>query len=425
MKLERHNKLSLISIATFMISIILSVSATAQTYVIGDQKTPVIMPVEGATYIGVDECRVCHQEIYGEWNTSGHKYKIMTLYEALEIRPDLPIPEGYTENDILYVIGGWGWKSRYMDNQGYIITKTGENLEINGSNQYNLETGEWVDYHAGELLEYDCQNCHTTGASYDIKMENLPGINGSWEFRGIQCEACHGAGSEHVAQKGIRGVAITVDESAAFCGQCHRRGAEDERIPASGTFVRHHEQYQELLASGNKSTLSCVSCHDPHKPVHEGATNQIEEFGIIVHCVDCHPTAAEIYGDSLMGAVGVECGDCHMPKNVKSAVNTSPYMADVSSHLFRINTSVNAEFIYVDPEDGKEYANPYITLEYACLTCHKDKDKEWAAQTTPFVVDHNVKEEETPIPPTPEETPGFGMAIATAMLVMGSIFRRK
>ncbi|MBP2030804.1 hypothetical protein J2755_001752 [Methanohalophilus levihalophilus] len=421
---KKYNTIQIAMTAALITIILFSMPVIAENYVIGDQKTPVVMPVEGAMYIGADECKVCHQEIYEEWNASGHKYKIMTPQEALGIRPDLPMPEGYAESDILYVIGGWGWKARYMNDQGYIITKTGENLEINGSNQYNLETDEWVDYHAGELLEYDCQNCHTTGASYDGKMDNLPGINGSWEFRGIQCEACHGPGSEHVEEKGILGVAINVDESAAFCGQCHRRGPDDDKIPASGGFVKHHEQYQELLASGNMSDLNCTTCHDPHRPVHEGATNQIEEFGIIVHCDDCHPSAAEIQEESIMGIAGVECGDCHMPKNVKSAVNTSPYLADVSSHLFRINSSENAEFTYLDQKDGNEYANPYITLEYACLSCHVDKDKEWAARTTPLVVRHNVKEPETPVPPQ-EETPGYTVLIAIAAILVGYVFRKK
>ncbi|MDW7733423.1 MAG: multiheme c-type cytochrome [Methanolobus sp.] len=423
MKTARYNKVMLaLIIALFF----LSLAGAAKTYVIGEEKTPVTIPAEGATYVGADECQVCHQEIYANWSTTGHKYKLMMPDEALEIRPDLPMPEGYEKDDILYVIGGWGWKARYMDDQGYIITTTGEDRNINGSNQYNIETGEWVDYHAGELLEYDCQKCHTTGASYDEKTEGLPGINGSWEFRGIQCEVCHGPGSEHVAQKGIRGVAINVNESASFCGQCHRRGDEDDRIPASGGFVMHHEQYQDFLASGKMAALDCVVCHDPHSPVHAGATNQIEGKGIITECSDCHVQAAAIYEDSVMGAAGVECVDCHMPKTVKSAVNESPYEADVRSHLFRINISANAEFTYIDPEEGNEYANPYITLEYACLSCHEDEDKAWAAETTPLVINHDI-EEEIEIPPAQpsEEIPGFSVFAAVVVLMLVSVLKRK
>jgi len=422
---KRHNTSSLIIATIFIAYIIFSLSADAETYIIGEQEAQVAIPVEGAMYIGAEECEVCHQEIYANWETSGHKYILMTPEEASTIRPELPIPPGYEQDDILYVIGGWGWKSRYMDEQGYVITKTGSNLEINGSNQYNIETEEWGDYHAGELLEYDCQKCHTTGASYDEKTEGLPGVNGSWEFRGVQCEACHGPGSEHVAEKGIRGVAINMNESAALCGQCHTRGDEIDKIPANGTFIQNHEQYQELLASGNMSTLNCVVCHDPHKPAHEGATNQIEEFGITTHCDDCHIEAAKIYENSSMGAAGVECVDCHMPKSVKSAVNTSPYMADVSTHLFRINTSTDSEFIYVNKENGNEYANPYITLEYACLTCHGDKDKSWAVRTTSIIINHNIKEDITPAVPTTEEAPGFRIFIAFLMLITGWMFIRR
>ncbi|MBP2030814.1 cytochrome c2 [Methanohalophilus levihalophilus] len=68
-----------------------------------------------------------------------------------------------------------------------------------------------ICFHAGELLEYDCQNCHTTGASYDGKMDNLPGINGSWEFRGIQCEACHATDSKDGLEDDGYRVVITKD----------------------------------------------------------------------------------------------------------------------------------------------------------------------------------------------------------------------
>ncbi|WP_340818392.1 multiheme c-type cytochrome [Methanolobus sp. WCC4] len=425
MKLKWYDRSSVVFIITFVIIMVLSVSANAENYVIGDQRSPVVMPVEGATYVGAEECSLCHAEKYAEWETTGHGYILITPEEALEMRADLPLPAGYMEDDILFVNGGWGWKARYIDEQGYIITKTGENMAVNGSNQYNIETGEWVDYNAGILLEYNCFKCHTTGASYDEGVEGLTGIPGSWEFRGVQCEACHGPGSEHVAQGGAEGVAINVDPSASFCGQCHRRGEDDDKIPSGGGFVQHHEEYQELLASGGMSTFDCVVCHDPHQPVHAGATNPTEGLGITTQCEDCHAEAARIYANSTKGAAGIECLDCHMPLSARSAVNTSPYVADVRSHLFRIDTSVDAEFTYIDEESGKEYANSYLTLEYACLKCHTDKDKAWAAETTPMVTAHAAKEDTAPMTSTEEATPGFGVITATLMIATGYLIVRR
>ena len=68
-----------------------------------------------------------------------------------------------------------------------------------------------------------------------------------------------------------------------------------------------------------------------------------------------------------------------MAKATKSAVKHGPYEGDIKTHLFEINTDPNAQMF---TEDGK-FANGYLTLEYACLTCHADHDKAWAAKYAP------------------------------------------
>ena len=431
----KYLKLETVALVIALFILVFSITGAAKTYVIGDQKTPVVIPAEGATYVGADECKTCHLEKYNDWKTSGHPYKIMTPDEALAIRPDLPMPDGYTKDEILYVIGSWGWKARYIGTDGYIITKTGEDHDIDGSNQYNIATGEWVDYHAGEQYQFNCQRCHNTGASYD-EVNDLPGIDGTWEFNGVQCEACHGPGSVHIEETTKE--TIIVDTSSAQCGLCHRRGAANDKIPASGNFVQHHEQYLDFLSAGKMSSLDCVDCHDPHKPVHVGATNPVEGAGIIKQCSECHATDAETYESSVMGVVGVTCVECHMPRASKSAVEVSEFEADVRSHLFKINTDVNAEFIYTDPDDGKQYANPYITVEYACLYCHDDMDKAWAAENSPGIMSLQpevmeepepelIDEEEEPTEAAPEtETPGFGLLAAfVAIVLIGYVAKKR
>lgn len=404
-------------------------SSSEVNYVIGDQKTPVVMPAKGATYVGAEQCKMCHFAIYENWATTGHKYKLMTPDEALQLRPDLPMPEGYTKDDILYVIGSWGWKARYVGMDGYIITKTGPGKNKNGTNQYNIATGEWADYNPGQVVKYNCQRCHNTGASYDRNTPGLPGIEGTWEFRGIQCEACHGPGSEHIKAGGGKGVGIIVDTNSSMCGLCHRRGEDDAKIPAGGGFVQHHEQYQDFLAAGKMSDLKCVTCHDPHKPVYAGATNPIEGAGIRKVCTDadCHAETGKTYNGSVMGIAGVTCIDCHMPKTVKSAVAESQYVADVRSHVFKINTDVDAEFTYIG-DDGKEYANPYLTVEYMCLSCHSDKDKAWAAENAPgsmSLMPGTTKDEGVPEKAQGDaKTPGIGVLGSTAILGMVYIFRK-
>lgn len=326
-------------------------------------------PFEGSDY-----CFTCHPSQYNDWRVSGHPYKIVPTEEAY-VRP-IPLPSGFWWDEISYVIGGYKWKSRYMGTDGYIITTVFDpvppNDPIDGMNQYNYMTDQWVDYHAGEVEKpYNCGRCHTTGWVADEDAETdgdlsdnqdgLPGIWGTWEFPGIQCEECHGPGD-----------VMWVDDSAEACGACHIR-SDPLTIPAKGGFIRHHEQYNEHLASPH-ANMDCVECHDPHKK---------GEFSIIQTCEDCHGSIADSYALTSMGAVGVRCEDCHMPWASKSATALGPYKGDVRTHLFNINVRKNARmftedglFVLLD-SDGQGAT----TLDFSCQYCHLDRNMNWLARS--------------------------------------------
>ena len=78
------------------------------------------------TYVGAEACQICHEETYESFMKTGHPYKLNKVENGE--RPDYPFskvsdpPEGYTWDDILYVIGGYGWKARFIDKEGYIVS---------------------------------------------------------------------------------------------------------------------------------------------------------------------------------------------------------------------------------------------------------------------------------------------------------------
>lgn len=314
----------------------------------------------GAGYAGSETCAACHQKVYDTFRTTGHPVKLRLAAEARAA--GLPKPDYVSWDEIRYVIGGFRWKARYVNQEGFIITGSPDG-RISGRNQYNLETQAWVNYSAGQKLPYDCGECHTTGYSPAGNQHRKPGFVGTWALDGIQCEACHGPGQVHA--KGPSKGNIKVERSAALCGNCHRRGTDMMVIPAAGGFVEHREQYQEFLAGSHKG-LSCVSCHDPHRRARE----------VKATCESCHTRVAGDFRGSRHQRAGLACANCHMPNTGRSAVARSKYEADVPSHLYRLNLDPAARMF---TDDGRFVREGTITLDFACLRCHAERNTAWAA----------------------------------------------
>lgn len=346
---------------------------------------------EGSTF-----CQDCHKKNFSDWSASGHPYKLMKSEEA-RFRP-IPLPIGFAWDDISYVIGGYKWKSRYIDTDGYIITVTEDEdgNPVDGANQYNYLTGKWSDYHAGEVEKpYDCGSCHTTNwvanpdpADTTGNQDGLAGMHGTFDVGGIHCEQCHG-----------NGMTMEVDDTAAMCGTCHIRG-EADTIPASGGFIRHHEQYNEHLA-GAHASFKCVDCHNPHKrgefSIWEDGESEDYPLGqeTGAQCgVNCHADKMESYAKTSMYDYGVECKDCHMPYATKSAKALGPYQGDLQTHIFFIDTDPEANmftddggFVVLD-DNGKAK----VTMDFACKRCHETADMNELAKFAKNFHDPNLED---------------------------------
>ena len=328
--------------------------------------------VYGADYVGHDACKVCHSSIYDNYIQSGHPYKLNKVVDGQP--PTYPFsevpntPEGYTWDDVSYVIGGYNWKARFVDLDGYIIT--GDAV------QYNLATEGWVGYHADEAVgtkPYNCGTCHTTGwqtleENGGVHQDDLDGMAGTFAAPGIECEGCHGPGSDHVG--GPSESNIVKDTSKELCGSCHFRDSQ-HRIAASGGLIKHHEQYDELVNSPHRD-MECGQCHDPHK----STVNELGGLTAGADCTTCH-AGVEV---KVAAMADHSCDSCHMPKASKSAVKTGEFereddtgfLGDIQSHTFKLNLDPNVQmfsddgaFVELDAE-----GDAIVKVEYACAGCH-------------------------------------------------------
>ena len=320
---------------------------------------------EPPAFVGSETCAECHQELYDVFMRSGHPWKLNPVVDGQP--PNYPFsdvpnpPEGYTWDDISYVIGGYNWKARFIDQEGFIITGNAE-----ATTQFNLFNDEldlgnnWVAYHAGEEKPYDCGTCHTTGYSSEGNQDGRPGLIGTWAEPGVQCEECHGPGSLHANHPLAWGMEI--DRDAEACGACHSRGVLEE-VDASGGFIQHHEQYEELFQSKH-ITLDCVICHDPHTGVVQLRKDDLQTTR--TECENCHFDEANNKPNEQHAKFAVDCIDCHMPRLTKSAVgDAAQFTGDIRTHLMAIEPTQVGQF----NEDGT-VALSQLSLDFACRSCH-------------------------------------------------------
>ncbi len=361
-----------------------------------------------ATFIGSETCGTCHEEYYNTWIASGHPYKFSIIENSVE--PVYPLEAinfqdtwmtnlgdgSHDWSDIAGVIGGYGWKARFVGTDGHIVGTAGSGFSTGlGNNQINFFGGEnhgWVDYHPADekIYNYGCFKCHTTGGTTEgTWLEGVDGL-GTFTEGGVGCESCHGPGSLHAAgpttenidrvyefvhaDNSLGGLEIngTVqtpdpngDDIVFLCGTCHNRDYQNA-INSSGGFIKHHEQWDEFVVTKHSENgLTCTSCHDPHKrTIWDGDA-------IIQTCASCHPDQVA----STKHNEHAGCIDCHMPYAAKSGakIGESGYRGDIRSHLMAIIPDTESMFT----EDGawvRDDATRPAALSpaYPCLGCHNN-----------------------------------------------------
>ena len=316
-----------------------------------------------ATYVGSSACKECHEDLYDTYQKTGHAWTLNRVVDGKA--PAYPTtklkdaPEGYTWDDILYVIGGFNWKARFVDKEGNLITGAEE-----AKTQYNLENkslksdAEWVAYHPGETLAFDCASCHTTGYIPQGNQDGLAGLVGTWAEDNVGCEACHGPGSNHVNDPYLQ--TMTVDRSPELCGDCHARGDTSQVISSTTGFISHAD-INMVPFEGKKHLFNCTDCHNPHT-----TTVAAKGFGAKVECEACH--LSETLNQKVTDRKHAQCVDCHMPKMVQvAAANPEKMAGDMRVHTMMINPTEVHQF------DSKgNLVGPGLALDFTCRSCHSD-----------------------------------------------------
>ncbi len=358
------------------------------------QAPPLVVPPEEPGYIGSVGCSACHANITSTHSRTGHAQALRPVLDGAPVYPAGPgvpnPPAGFDFSQMSYVSGGYEKAARFVDSDGFVLTTgtTGVNT------QYQQAVGA-VGIPAGFVpflpaqttplpFEFDQFFRRTTGPlplaeNGGMRQDGRPGIEGTWFEPGVQCEACHGPGSQHPADPS--GGTIQLDADSQSCQRCHAGTGNPNVITAAGGLVPGFQQVNELAASPHRS-FSCNICHNPHASVFVDRAAAIRNECQVCHSemnMALHEGKVFVRGDYVET---LTCTSCHMPPLVETFAlidapltngNTARF-GDTRSHIFRLDPSPGSLAQMFTP-DGTQIAEDAqgeagISTCYVCQRCH-------------------------------------------------------
>jgi predicted CXXCH cytochrome family protein len=190
---------------------------------------------------------------------------------------------------------------------GYYVVDTVAGSRTTCGNCHADQDKDWrgtIHAHAWEGLQSSdhaasyCEGCHAISENGSVWPDSVPaGINALDSndvlravYYDVQCESCHGPGSDHVAAPASTYPLASLDASPSSCGDCH----EGSHHP----FVEQWNQSAHGNVTGFASGRSgCNECHN-------GRGALLTQF---------NETANYLERDDPMGAFDITCSVCHDP----------------------------------------------------------------------------------------------------------------
>ena len=372
-------------------------------------------------YLGDQNCATCHTKEYEEWQGSHHDWAMAEAHDSTVLgdfenatfeangiktnfyRKDSEFwvrTQGVNGKDgefkVLYTFG-------VEPLQQYLIGFPGGKLQalrvtwdtdkkqwFNLNPDLDIAPREWLHWTRGAMNWNNmCASCHSTNLKENFS-SNSDTYSTTFSVINVSCEACHGAGKDHVNYlesgeyeegKRVKGSfmhSIVGDSSTLqvdLCAPCHSRRSRvsgdykledhymDHYLPQvlrEGLYHSDGQILDEVYVYGSfvqskmyANGIKCSDCHNPH-------TTKLKAIGNAL-CLQCHEPKYNSPDHHFhpVKSDGSSCINCHMPGKY--------YMVNDfrRDHSFRVPR----------PDQSLKFDTPN-----SCNGCHTDQTIEWAAE---------------------------------------------
>ncbi|MFC1555860.1 T9SS type A sorting domain-containing protein [candidate division KSB1 bacterium] len=258
--------------------------------------------------------------------------------------------------------------------------------------------------HGAAYYGQSCISCHTVGFNENAVNNGFDDLQDTynWTFpatkadgnyasfvtnypelanlANIQCESCHGPGSQHGAATSKNQIAVSYE--VGVCYQCHagerhyrahqwdvaahadvprsyQNNAECGKCHTAQGFVEHMKAEASTAPYDAPAPITCVACHDPHNGDGE---NQLRAGAASDACRTCHGElresshsgfhhshqallvdgtggfeyAEKTYRNSTHAAISESCVTCHMAETPEEFHVSADSLAIFGEHTFKI-----------------------------------------------------------------------------------------
>lgn len=349
--------------------------------------TNVSQKITAGTYMGANTCALCHsggvvaENKYTQWSQTRHASLFTRGIDGIA-------SDHYGANCVSCHTVGYDVNTNAV-NGGFddVAKQLGWTLPAVQTN------GNWAATAPAlkNVANIQCENCHGPGSQHAFSLGDVSKI--STTFDSGNCAQCHASKNNHV--KNIEWDnsrhAIAVEETEASCARCHSAKGFANFANGAPATETHYD------------VISCAACHDPHNaanPHQLRGTNAVAlmdkktvvtEGGAGLMCMNCHISRRDAtnyvdvtagssrFGphhgpqtDMLVGANAVTYGkvipssahrevveDSCAECHMQAVAATSPAFLKAGGHTFKMGWEGDA-------------TNAPVHLVGACVTCHGD-----------------------------------------------------